>query len=67
MYFVDIIKQADDATLVATLENANDIVVRTAYKIALDEATKQERIDHATAVMVRRTCEAELSKRVGNA
>ena len=67
MYFVDIIKQADTATIIATLENATTIVVRTAYKIALDEATKQERIDHATAVMVRRTCEAELTKRKRNA
>lgn len=63
MYFVDIIKQADTATIIKTLENATDIMNRTDYKIAVGNATKQDRIDNATAVMVRRTCDSELTSR----
>lgn len=67
MYFVDIIKQADTATIIATLENATTIMHRTDYKIAVGDATKKDQVDNATAVMVRRTCEAELTNRKRNA
>ena len=67
MYFVDIIKQADTATVIATLENATSVMHRTDYKIAVGDATKQDEVDNATAVMVRRACDAELTKRKRNA
>jgi len=63
MTFLNMLKQADNATLSASISAANKKKIRAEYKIANGTATMQDRVTAATARMVIRDCERLLEER----
>ena len=63
MTFLEILEQADNATLSRTLSAANTKKIRAEYKIAKGTATMDDRVTRKTAAMVIRDCERLLWER----
>ena len=63
MTFLDILEQADNATLARSISAANTKKIRAEYKIANGTATMDDRVTAKTAAMVIRDCERLLEER----
>lgn len=63
MTFLDILEQADAATLARTISAANTKKIRAEYKIKKGTATMDDRVTAKTAAMVIRDAERLLVER----
>lgn len=63
MTFLDILEQADNATLSRSISAATTKLIRAEYKIKNGTATMDDRVTAKTAAMVIRDCERLLIER----